>query len=222
MNGNRCSRIRRAATYAVCGASLLVLIASLALWAWFGRYEVSVVCVRPTWQLTVGAFPNAIIIDRTIVTWPLHPGWEVNRGNFGITTDFDVGDETGRQVSLYRGFPGGAVRTIRRTYASESGQAPYVARELDVWLPYWLLVVISAPLPLWLAARQRVAFVRARRRARGQCATCGYDLRATPGRCPECGTIARASLWAKLRAYAARRLPQQKVALAGESITPVA
>jgi hypothetical protein len=52
----------------------------------------------------------------------------------------------------------------------------------------WLIVLALAALPaaraiMW--ARRRRALRRARRR--GLCAKCGYDLCATPGRCPECG-----------------------------------
>ena len=36
---------------------------------------------------------------------------------------------------------------------------------------------------LWLLRRVR----RRRRRRRGLCPACGYDVRASPGRCPECG-----------------------------------
>ena len=55
-----------------------------------------------------------------------------------------------------------------------------------------LLVLIGLPVSLiflWASAR----WARQGRRARaGLCAACGYDLRATPGRCPECGRVAEA------------------------------
>jgi len=54
------------------------------------------------------------------------------------------------------------------------------------WLtiPFWLILAISAILP----ARWFVGVLRERHRRRHKlCLTCGYDLRGSPQRCPECG-----------------------------------
>ena len=48
-------------------------------------------------------------------------------------------------------------------------------------IPHWQLVVLTAAAPV-------VRLVRSLRRPRGLCRSCGYDLRASPDRCPECGT----------------------------------
>ena len=51
-----------------------------------------------------------------------------------------------------------------------------------------LVLPIGWPVALgcWGYRRQRVL---RRRRAEGRCLACGYDLRATPARCPECGHV---------------------------------
>jgi len=57
-------------------------------------------------------------------------------------------------------------------------------------VPVGLLLVLPAAWPAalgWHYYRHR--HVLRRRIAAGQCLACGYDLRATPDRCPECGRI---------------------------------
>jgi hypothetical protein len=54
-------------------------------------------------------------------------------------------------------------------------------------VPFGPLVLMMAVLPAIYVAMYALQKRRGRRRMAGLCIRCGYDLRATPGRCPECG-----------------------------------
>lgn len=53
-----------------------------------------------------------------------------------------------------------------------------------ILVPYWALLIPLAIPPMFGFRR---VILRARRKRRGQCLACGYDLRQSPDRCPECG-----------------------------------
>ena len=85
------------------------------------------------------------------------------------------------------GFEFGRQRPVGRFTVSGG----WVSVTEQVWaVPLWpLLLATAAPAVRYLWCHRRL-----RRWLRGgRCQACGYDLRETPGCCPECGTVASVS-----------------------------
>jgi hypothetical protein len=69
----------------------------------------------------------------------------------------------------------------------------YFSKSWDGWwrftvmFPCWIAVLTFAMLPLYVVLRSLIC--KRRGAMNGRCLVCGYDLRATPNRCPECGMV---------------------------------
>ena len=90
-------------------------------------------------------------------------------------TSWGIGNKTIRDI----GFAGFRLSTTELHYLTE------IWLRTKVNLPLWMPFIVFATYPA-------IAFIRGplrrhRRRKRGLCLTCGYDLRGSPDRCPECG-----------------------------------
>jgi hypothetical protein len=79
------------------------------------------------------------------------------------------------RVVAERRFPGITYRLLRK------GSEAMDSIAVSFWLPVAMMTVLPSV--------QLLARIRRPRTASGACVACGYDLRATPDRCPECGTI---------------------------------
>jgi hypothetical protein len=153
--------------------SLIACAAVLALWA--RSYRTCDALVRPsapgdrvcvTSEFGVLVFEveaplrHAILAGWEYFDTPLPRRWPVRTGRFG-----------------FEAYRGSVTHFVRLPPATVWGVA----------VPHWGVALALGAFPAWRFLRRRRELARRRRAAEGLCARCGYDLRATPLTCPECG-----------------------------------
>lgn len=115
------------------------------------------------------------------------PKWAVEVLDIDYWKAFEFWNPTFRQH--WHGFTAGHstdTKTIR--LIEEFGpkkQFTQFRNQQFIRLPYWCPIFLSG---LWPALSLRRYLRSRRRKAKGLCTSCGYDLRASSGQCPECGT----------------------------------
>ena len=193
------------------GVSLLVGVAVVVLWmrSYSGTTDVFMIPLGQQRQLMFtshsGRWFEVTFLERwpaPVFDWWSGPGWKnvgpfkfwqshrankygefwMLEGQMAYPLESPGGPpsyERGYDQAVAFGYPGRAIGT-----SADWGRA--IAREIRV--PYTLVLIIGTVPGILLLG----IFLRARRKQRQRfrnrlCLSCGYDLRATPERCPECG-----------------------------------
>lgn len=159
--------------------SLLVCIASLALWArsyWF-RDEIAL--SRGRCLVTLASGGSGCDVEWT-TDWPGNPAIGPLHRSRRIASH-----PMSARARPIRSLWNFSYQTSITGVGPDDGTPGIPTRFHRLAAPLWLVTLITAALP---AHRLRQRRSRARRRKLGLCVQCGYDLRSSKDRCPECAT----------------------------------
>jgi hypothetical protein len=152
--------------------SALLCLASVAMWVRsYFRLDQLVYAADVPHRLTIcvgstnGTFYACVYTDRRQFDELGMPGWEYS----SYSDPFSLAEEDTLLGRLGFGYVRSHDPKLAMPFYSQAN------------VPSWFLAAVSAVAPaLWLIRRRR-------RILAGHCQACGYDLRETPQRCPECG-----------------------------------
>jgi hypothetical protein len=149
------------------------------------------------WAILV--FEQGITFVR-VAHWPSDQSYRTLRPGIGRpeTPLMEVGPK-GTWQRIHSFFGVGLTRGMVIVYTDSKGEPlsivdnPNKGRQsmplasTEVFVPYWLILVLSSTLCIWPARLLIIKLQRIRRARRRQCLYCGYDLRGSTDVCAECG-----------------------------------
>jgi len=155
-------RLRRILLNAATVLSLLLFVATLALW------------VRSYW----GDGGSVALFGHQ---WD----WSSRNGRFLMSNANEVFVGQLKRLGVDPAKP-----LVGQTFSPPPDSDILFQDIMQIVLDYRWVIPAAVILPLW---RVRSWWKRGHRTSTGLCPSCGYDLRATPDRCPECGDLAARS-----------------------------